>query len=228
MRLEVIHPLRLKLPDRAISVERGQTVDLPDSQARTLLQKVPTKVRQVPVVGQVVLIMDQVHVPKGSGGGLFEKAGKILQEECLGLILNMVRVAKGDRLTPGMWYWVTYRGKHAWQRRSRILDLEPECETCHSCQWWWSHEQTVHLILCAVCHPPVPDWGKQWRTLAEITAGLTRDDSRFDPVMKALKRCDEAFAQGDYVAFQRGFCEIHAVIEEVRVDRDKGSTCEPM
>jgi hypothetical protein len=51
-----------------------------------------------------------------------------------------------------------------------------------------------------------PDWLKAWRELCEMTLGITPEDPRLKPVLDALNRCDEAFAQGDWVKFQ-GFAE---------------------
>ena len=47
-----------------------------------------------------------------------------------------------------------------------------------------------------------PDWLAEWREVAEISSGLTKDDVRLPSVMAALGVCDAAFVADDWAAFQ--------------------------
>jgi hypothetical protein len=54
------------------------------------------------------------------------------------------------------------------------------------------------MILCATCHPPVPDWIAEWRQVEELKQGIS------DPtVTELVKACDAALKAGDYPAFLR-------------------------
>ena len=48
MLIEALAPLRIRLPERELSLVPGQPVDLPDKHARRLLEKAGTKVRRIP------------------------------------------------------------------------------------------------------------------------------------------------------------------------------------
>lgn len=50
--------------------------------------------------------------------------------------------------------------------------------------------------------PPKRDWLREWREVAEISSGLTRDDVRLPSVMAALGVCDAAFVADDWAGFQ--------------------------
>ena len=47
-----------------------------------------------------------------------------------------------------------------------------------------------------------PDWLQEWREVAEISSGLTKDDPRLPSVMAALGGCDASFAADDWLSFQ--------------------------
>ena len=47
-----------------------------------------------------------------------------------------------------------------------------------------------------------PDWLRAWDELAQATNGITKDDSRFNPIMIALVQCDNAFEEDDWLAFR--------------------------
>ena len=49
-----------------------------------------------------------------------------------------------------------------------------------------------------------PEWLMEWRVLAAITNGITKEDPRFESVMAALAVCEEAFGRGNWEAFRRG------------------------
>ena len=51
--------------------------------------------------------------------------------------------------------------------------------------------------------PRAVDWLAEWRHLAAMTSGLTKDDPRLPPVLTALGRCDDAFLAGDYPTFMQ-------------------------
>ena len=48
-----------------------------------------------------------------------------------------------------------------------------------------------------------PDWLQEWREVAKISSGLTKEDPRLPSVMAALAVCDAAFALDDWAGFQR-------------------------
>ena len=56
-----------------------------------------------------------------------------------------------------------------------------------------------------------PDWVGVWRDLAQSTNGITKDDSRFEPVCEALEKCDSAFEKDDW----NTFCRINDQIKEI-------------
>ncbi|MCH8041688.1 MAG: hypothetical protein IH977_15295 [Nitrospinae bacterium] len=57
-----------------------------------------------------------------------------------------------------------------------------------------------------------PDWLMAWTELARITNGITKDGSRFNPIMAGLARCDLAFEQDDWVAFVAEANQVKALI----------------
>jgi hypothetical protein len=66
----------------------------------------------------------------------------------------------------------------------------------------------------AVTPRPTPDWLTAWRELAAMTNGITRDDPRFQPVLEALNRCDDAYLAGDWPAFRLGAEEVRGTAME--------------
>jgi hypothetical protein len=48
------------------------------------------------------------------------------------------------------------------------------------------------------------DWLTAWRELAPVTYGITKDDPRFESVMRWLNICDTAFSTGSWTAFIEG------------------------
>ena len=59
---------------------------------------------------------------------------------------------------------------------------------------------------------PAPDWLSAWRELASLTYGIGRDDPRFESVMVALHRCDDAYLSGDWAAFQSAAQRVKEVV----------------
>ena len=62
--------------------------------------------------------------------------------------------------------------------------------------------------------PPesTPDWETEWGALAKVTSGITHDDCRFRPVLAALKECDRAFEQGDWIQFRQAAAQVRAAV----------------
>ena len=58
-----------------------------------------------------------------------------------------------------------------------------------------------------------PDWLAAWRELARITAGMTAEDQRFQPVMAALEQCDTTFLAGDWPAFQWAAAQVRRAVD---------------
>jgi len=54
-------------------------------------------------------------------------------------------------------------------------------------------------------------WLAAWRELAELTAGLTKEDPRLEPVMRWLGICDVAFSIDSWP----GFCEAAEQVREI-------------
>ena len=84
-----------------------------------------------------------------------------------------------------------------------------------------SYELTEHHALKLLAkapdkvrraEPTPTQWLDAWDELAQATSGITREDSRFNPVMDALDRCDRAFEQGDWMAFQKDANQVKALI----------------
>jgi len=59
---------------------------------------------------------------------------------------------------------------------------------------------------------PRKPWLAVWRELATLTYGITPQDPRLGPVLTALNRCDEAFANDDWARFQRGANDIKEIV----------------
>ena len=57
-------------------------------------------------------------------------------------------------------------------------------------------------------------WLPTWRELAALTSGLTTDDPRLPVVMAALNACDDAYLNGDWVAFCHAAARIRSAIAE--------------
>lgn len=58
----------------------------------------------------------------------------------------------------------------------------------------------------------VTDWLATWRELATLTYGITGNDPRYPHVMAGLNTCDEAYLNGDWIAFRRSAAAVrHAV-----------------
>ncbi len=58
-----------------------------------------------------------------------------------------------------------------------------------------------------------PDWLRAWTELARITNGITKDDSRFNPIMAGLARCDVTFELDDWAAFQQEANQVKALVK---------------
>lgn len=68
---------------------------------------------------------------------------------------------------------------------------------------------------CAVCDSPLfkPDWGKAWRELASVTAGITnQDDPRFERVMRWLDICDTAFVLDSWPSFTEAADQVREIM----------------
>ena len=57
------------------------------------------------------------------------------------------------------------------------------------------------------------NWSPTWRELAELTSGLTPDDSRLPLVMAVLNLCDDAYLGGNWVAFRHAAARVRSVID---------------
>ena len=57
-----------------------------------------------------------------------------------------------------------------------------------------------------------PDWLVAWEELAQLINGITKADSRFNPVMAGLARCDLAFEKGDWTQFREAANEVKALM----------------
>ena len=55
-------------------------------------------------------------------------------------------------------------------------------------------------------------WLSAWRELAQSTNGITKDDSRFEPVCEALEKCDEAWEQDNWHRFQQSVDSLKAIM----------------
>ncbi|MDN5941095.1 MAG: hypothetical protein L0H94_04340 [Nitrospira sp.] len=91
--------------------------------------------------------------------------------------------------------------------RSRTVHLEPGQAK------EFTEEDGLLLLVKArgkvrLIQPQPVDWLYEWRKLAEVTSGLTKDDPRLPPVMAALGRCDDAFLAGDYPAFMQAAVKV--------------------
>ena len=63
------------------------------------------------------------------------------------------------------------------------------------------------------------DWLAFWRELARMTYGIEKEDPRFHPVMNALDRCDEAFKQDDWPAFERAANDVRQAVQQKEQSR---------
>jgi hypothetical protein len=72
---------------------------------------------------------------------------------------------------------------------------------------------------------PVPttskDWLGHWRELAQLTYGITAQDSRFESVMQWLNVCHTAFALGSWSPFCEAAQEVKATVKRNPFMRDK-------
>ncbi len=68
-----------------------------------------------------------------------------------------------------------------------------------------SEDQALKLLARAKGKVRVAgqEWLAEWRALAELTSGITADDPRLQPILAALKACDQAFLAGDYLGFRQ-------------------------
>ncbi len=57
-----------------------------------------------------------------------------------------------------------------------------------------------------------PDWLRAWDELAQATNGITRDDSRFHPIMDGLDQCDTAFLSNNWGQFRQAAQEVHRLM----------------
>lgn len=57
------------------------------------------------------------------------------------------------------------------------------------------------------------DWLTLWRELARMTYGIEKEDPRFQPMMEALNRCDEAFKQDDWPAFEQAANDVRQAVQ---------------
>lgn len=57
-------------------------------------------------------------------------------------------------------------------------------------------------------------WLPTWRELAALSSGITADDPRLPVVMAALNVCDDAYLNGDWVAFCHAAARIRSAIAE--------------
>lgn len=55
-------------------------------------------------------------------------------------------------------------------------------------------------------------WLVAWRELAALTYGLTGDDPRFPVVMAALNACDDAYLNGNWIAFRQSAAGVRNAI----------------
>lgn len=44
-------------------------------------------------------------------------------------------------------------------------------------------------------------WASAWQELADLTTGIPEGDYRFEPILRLLDGCDEAFEKGDWPLF---------------------------
>jgi len=57
------------------------------------------------------------------------------------------------------------------------------------------------------------DWSPSWRELAVLSSGLTADDPRLPLVMAALNACDDAYLNGDFMAFCQAAERVRSAVE---------------
>ena len=62
--------------------------------------------------------------------------------------------------------------------------------------------------------PASPDWLAAWRTLARVTNGIVKEDSRFPRVMAALSRCDDAYLSNNWPLFQQTARDVHKIVKQ--------------
>jgi hypothetical protein len=58
------------------------------------------------------------------------------------------------------------------------------------------------------------DWLAAWRELAQITYGITAEDSRFERVMMWMNVADEAFKIDSWGTFQEAAAEVKRIAKE--------------
>jgi len=59
-----------------------------------------------------------------------------------------------------------------------------------------------------------PGWEKEWRSLAQLTNGITKTDPRFESVCEALERCDHTFLANDWSRFREAAEEVERLVKE--------------
>ena len=59
-----------------------------------------------------------------------------------------------------------------------------------------------------------PDWLGAWEELAQATNNIEMTDPRFKPILSALKKCDRAFEQGDWIQFRQAAEMVQKLVKE--------------
>lgn len=73
--------------------------------------------------------------------------------------------------------------------------------------------QRLGLESSSTSAPAPPDWLGAWRELARLTDGMLPDDSRLQPILMALRRCDDTFLANDWPAFQRAVEQVRQAVQ---------------
>ena len=60
-------------------------------------------------------------------------------------------------------------------------------------------------------------WPVAWRELATLTYGITGNDPRFPLVMAALNSCDDAYLNGNWIAFRQSAAGVRQAVEGGRL-----------
>lgn len=151
MLIEASSPLTVRLPSGEIHLTPGQPVELPDEQAKRLLEKVPGKVR-------AVSSPEPITIEPAS-----PNAKPVYWERADGRIYGPARVTDlakvGTGATEQFWVIVEYQGQPSWLRSDRLrskraFEQQVEakaCQCCHTFRFW----ESVHgAVVYGTCHPP--------------------------------------------------------------------------
>lgn len=74
----------------------------------------------------------------------------------------------------------------------------------------------VRVVLSAESSQKEKKWLAGWREVTEITAGKTTEYSRFGSVMAAVAKCDQAFEQDDWSAFQEAAKAVREAMQSTK------------